>query len=101
MYAGSLMEVSDSRTIFYESKHPYTRGLLRSVPRLNSPKDERLQSIEGTIPTPIEGLLPTGCRFHPRCSYAKKICMEEKPELREVGPNHITACWRAEELPDL
>jgi len=101
MYAGNLMEVADSRTIFHESKHPYTRGLLRSVPRLDSPKDERLQSIEGTVPAPIEGLLPSGCRFHPRCPYAKKICMEDKPDLRKVGPDHISACLRADELPDL
>jgi len=101
MYAGNLMEVGNAKSIFYESKHPYTRGLLNSVPKLDSPKDERLHSIEGIVPAPIEGLLPSGCRFHPRCPYAKKICMEDTPALQKVGQDHVSACLRADELPDL
>jgi len=93
MYAGDIVEYADSITLFYNTKHPYTLGLLRCIPSRNRGV-ERLPSIEGTIPELISP--PKGCKFHPRCPIATELCQHEKPSLREIEPNHFVACHLAE-----
>ena len=88
MYAGNLCEVADVKDLFSHPRHPYTRALLDSVPKLS--QEGELQSIEGNVPNLVTP--PPGCRFHPRCPYRKGICSVELPELRKVGKNHQVAC---------
>lgn len=90
MYSGRIMEQADVRTIFKNPLHPYTEGLINSIPRLDQHKT-RLNVIEGTVPNPSEKLM--GCSFHPRCPYATDICRECEPELKELFPGHKAACW--------
>jgi oligopeptide/dipeptide ABC transporter ATP-binding protein len=97
MYAGQVVEQGTVDDVFYESKHPYTRGLLASLPRLDTAGDSQLTPIRGTPPSLIR--LPSGCAFHPRCPYAQQICSEAEPELRAVGPV-LSRCHFAEELGD-
>ena len=102
MYAGSIIEEGTSRQIYYDPRHPYTLGLLRSVPRLDEREGGRLQPIDGLPPNLIG--LGEGCKFAPRCRYAIERCVTETPELTpmdEVTPPHLAACWRAAELPEL
>lgn len=94
MYAGELVEVSRSREIFGNPKHPYTQRLMNSFPSVTGPRTEML-GIAGSPPNLIEP--PTGCRFHPRCSVALAgICQQVNPELREVTPGHLAACHLVE-----
>jgi oligopeptide transport system ATP-binding protein len=90
MYGGKVVEYSDADSIFYRSHHPYTWGLLCSIPRLDETKKRRLIPIEGVPPSLIH--VPAGCSFHPRCPYAREICFKVVPELREVGSFHRVAC---------
>jgi len=90
MYAGNVVEEGDVRTILKHPKHPYTVGLLHSIPKLGESKD-RLYSIPGNVPIP--GSLAAGCRFAPRCEHATDKCRAEMPELKEVGANHYARCW--------
>jgi oligopeptide/dipeptide ABC transporter ATP-binding protein len=92
MYAGRIVERGAKRQLFYDPQHPYTWGLLGSIPRLDRPKPERLHSIEGTPPSLIN--LPEGCKFRPRCPHAFEKCNEE-PELknRVDSPGHLDRCW--------
>ncbi len=90
LYAGMVAEIGPVDRIFANPLHPYTRGLLRAVPNPMK-KTEKLESIAGNVPNLI--FPPSGCRFHPRCSYRKKICEEKRPPLIEVEDNHYTACW--------
>ncbi len=90
MYAGKVVEYADVRTIFKEPKHPYTIGLMESIPRLDQPR-EKLYVIEGTVPNPFD--MPKGCRFHPRCPEAKDICVNREPELISSN-NHQVSCWK-------
>nr|WP_276531686.1 ABC transporter ATP-binding protein [Brevibacillus invocatus] len=90
MYAGNVIEEGDVRTILKEPKHPYTIGLLHSLPKLEE-SQERLYSIPGNVPIP--GSLTTGCRFAPRCEQAVDRCRQEMPELVAVGENHRSRCW--------
>lgn len=99
MYAGRLMETGPTDDIYNQARHPYTRGLIASVPRLDLPRKRQLHVIEGLPPNLAR--LPTGCAFHPRCTYAISRCREERPELVEMGENHYAACWRSGELEDL
>jgi peptide/nickel transport system ATP-binding protein len=89
MYAGELCEVAEVKDIFGSPRHPYTRALLNSVPRL-SQKGE-LQSIEGSVPNLVAP--PPGCRFHPRCLHAMESCRREFPKMVTVGDNHHVACY--------
>ncbi len=98
MYAGRLMETGPTDAIYGEPKHPYTMGLISSVPRLDLPRKRKLFVIEGLPPNLAR--LPQGCSFNPRCTYAIDRCREEKPELVEVGDNHYSACFRSGELKD-
>jgi peptide/nickel transport system ATP-binding protein len=101
MYAGRKVEETDIKTLFREPLHPYTRGLLASVPRLEimSGRDqdvpERLTEIDGIVPALYE--LPPGCAFAPRCPMAIDKCREEAPVYEQVRANHWVACWRSEE----
>jgi oligopeptide transport system ATP-binding protein len=90
MYAGSIVEEAPRREIFYNPRHPYTIGLLKSVPRLDRPRVERLEQIEGSPPDLSH--IPRGCPFHPRCPFATDYCREVTPELRPVGDGHRVAC---------
>lgn len=89
MYAGNVIEYGDVRDIFKRHKHPYTEGLLNSVPKLKISGE--LYTIEGTVPNLITP--PTGCRFHPRCPEASKKCSELKPPDVEVEPGHFVSCF--------
>ncbi len=90
LYAGNIVELAPVDEIFKNPKHPYTMGLLRAVP--NPQADiEKLEPIPGTIPNLIYP--PPGCRFHPRCPFARDVCKREKPPLVEVGPGHYVRCW--------
>lgn len=91
MYAGSIVEKTDVRTLFRNAKHPYTERLLRAIPSAATSSD-RLEEIPGSVPRLIHP--PTGCRFHPRCDYAAPVCSETKPLEREVDPGHWVACHR-------
>jgi peptide/nickel transport system ATP-binding protein len=93
MYAGRIVEEAPVDLLFADPQHPYTLGLLGSIPRLGSDGDERLTAIEGMVPNPHA--LPPGCRFSPRCPLADARCKSEQPQLREIGRGHRAACWKA------
>jgi len=95
MYAGRIMELSDVRTIFNKPKNPYTIGLIESLPKMEEEQD-RLVSITGDVPDLINP--PSGCRFHPRCPYAKPICSKEIPEFKQYKEGHMVACHRADDF---
>ena len=91
MYAGHIIEQGDVNDIFYSPQHPYTKGLLASMPRLDSEGHDRLIPIEGT---PIDLLNPpSGCNFGPRCKECMKVCTKMKPPYADMGNGHISACW--------
>ena len=91
MYAGKIVEQGPVDDIFYEPAHPYTKGLLRSMPRVDAESYERLIPIEGT---PVDMLNPPeGCPFAPRCEHCMKICLKKMPPYVEVGEKHRSACW--------
>ncbi|MBE0536389.1 MAG: ABC transporter ATP-binding protein [Phycisphaerae bacterium] len=94
MYASRVAESADVEAIFDEPLHPYTQGLLRSLPRLGA-RRERLDVIGGTVPDPLH--FPDGCKFHPRCPIGAddERCRTIEPELRTVRPGRCVACWRA------
>ncbi len=96
MYAGKVIERGEAREIYANPRHPYTVGLLRSVPRLDLPRQARLDPIEGQPPDLIN--LPQGCSFRERCRWAIDKCAIDTPELVEIGGGHLSACFRAEEL---
>lgn len=91
MYAGKIVEYGTTDEIFYEPKHEYTKGLLRSIPRLDSKDHERLVPIEGT---PVDMLNPPkGCPFAPRCGACMKVCLREMPPRTDFSDTHYTQCW--------
>jgi peptide/nickel transport system ATP-binding protein len=92
MYAGRVVELGTAAGIFDDPQHPYTIGLLGSIPRVEEER-ERLAAIEGAVPSP--DALPSGCRFHPRCVFAADACTRIDPPLREVSARHWAACIRA------
>ncbi|MBV9250541.1 MAG: ABC transporter ATP-binding protein [Acetobacteraceae bacterium] len=92
MYAGRVVERAPGAMVFDDPQHPYTLGLLGSVPKIEEQRD-RLLAIEGTVPPPFA--LPQGCRFHPRCVFAVPACTDHDPPLRALGPDHVAACIRA------
>jgi peptide/nickel transport system ATP-binding protein/oligopeptide transport system ATP-binding protein len=93
MYAGRIFEYADVRSIFMNPKHPYTRGLLNSIPRVDrdDTKKERLEAIPGLVPSLLD--LPEGCKFFDRCKYAFHPCAGEEPPLREKDSGHFVRCW--------
>ncbi len=90
MYAGSIVELGAARDIFHSPAHPYTRGLLNSVPTLRTDRSQPLRTIEGTVPNIAS--LPPGCRFEPRCDFRIPACATELPPLTEIAPNHWARC---------
>lgn len=91
MYAGKIVEQGSAEDIFYRPQHPYTLGLLRSMPRIDEEEYERLIPIEGI---PVDMLNPpSGCPFAPRCSHCMKICLRKEPPITLVGEDHVSACW--------
>ena len=92
MYAGRIVESAPVHELFNDPQHPYTIGLLGSIPRLDVAR-ERLSTIEGSVPSPANQ--PAGCRFAPRCPFADARCHAEAPPLRSLGPAHLAACWKA------
>ncbi|MDD2427141.1 MAG: ABC transporter ATP-binding protein [Eubacteriales bacterium] len=96
MYSGQIVENAPCRTIFGYPKyqHPYTEGLMVSIPRLDTPADQRLGVIPGVVPHPLN--LPKGCKFAPRCKYAKEKCHALEPPMFEVEPNHTVRCFYPE-----
>jgi oligopeptide/dipeptide ABC transporter ATP-binding protein len=97
MYAGRIVEGGTAAELYARPRHPYTLGLLRSVPRLDEPRRSRLTPIEGQPPDLTR--LPAGCAFVPRCAFAVDRCTAERPALRPVGADaHLSACWEAERL---
>lgn len=91
MYAGRIIERASAAELYANPRHPYTLGLLHSIPRLDQALKEKLDPIEGLPPDLIN--LPPGCPFVPRCKFAKPKCSEEYPPLFEVGKDHVAACW--------
>src|SRR5206468_6776419 len=92
MYLGRVVEQAPVDAIFHDPRHPYTRALLRSIPRIRSRTRERLTPIEGAVPHPYDR--PTGCPFHPRCaSFMAGKCDRETPSLRPVGDHHAVSCF--------
>ena len=93
MYCGQVVELAPARTIFHESEysHPYTEGLMLSIPRLDTPANTRLEAIPGAVPHPLD--LPKGCKFAPRCKYATEKCFAEEPELVHVSENQQIRCF--------
>ena len=96
MYAGKVIERGTAREIYANPRHPYTVGLLRSVPRLDLPRRAKLDPIEGQPPDLIN--LPAGCAFRVRCRWAIDKCATDTPELMDTGEGHLSACWRSEDL---
>jgi peptide/nickel transport system ATP-binding protein/oligopeptide transport system ATP-binding protein len=91
VYAGKAMEYSNVLNIFQNPKHPYTKSLMKSIPKLTDKANKKLEVIEGSIPDPL--FLPSGCKFHPRCKYTNDICMKEEPKLEKIDDNHYVRCW--------
>jgi oligopeptide/dipeptide ABC transporter ATP-binding protein len=96
MYAGRIIERASAAELYASPRHPYTLGLLRSVPRLDEPRRARLAPIEGQPPDVTR--LPPGCAFAPRCSFRVARCTQEVPPLETVEPAHLSACWEAKRL---
>ena len=94
MYCGQVVEMCAARTIFMQDtkcSHPYTEGLMTSIPRLDTPVGARLEAIPGAVPHPLD--LPKGCKFAPRCKYATEKCMNEEPKLEMAEDNHLIRCF--------
>lgn len=96
MYAGRLVEAGPTEAIYGEPKHPYTVGLLASVPRLDLPRKQKLSVIEGLPPNLAR--LPQGCAFNTRCYFAIDKCFQQIPDLEKVGEDHFSACFRSKEV---
>jgi oligopeptide transport system ATP-binding protein len=96
MYAGFIIEQAPVNDLYHKRSHPYTLGLLDSIPKLDAREKQRLASIKGLPPDLLEP--PTSCAFAPRCPYVIEKCWQENPPLAAVGPNHTAACWRWDEI---
>jgi len=97
MYSGKIVENSDVVSVYKDPMHPYTRGLLAAIPRLDRPLTRELHGLPGEPPDPLVHI--PGCSFHPRCQYAIDKCRVEEPPLTEMKPGHLVACFRAHDLP--
>jgi peptide/nickel transport system ATP-binding protein len=92
MYAGKVIEEASVEQLFSQPRHPYTHGLIRSIPRIDKAavRKTRLEAIAGVVPSLLHP--PPGCRFAPRCRFAMAVCTQAEPPLREVAPGHKVAC---------
>ena len=99
MYAGKIIEMGSAQQIYHQPHHPYTLGLLASVPRMDQPRGTRLIPIDGQPPdlTRLDG----GCAFRPRCRFAVDRCAREFPPLENIDSGHVSACWRVKEINEL
>ena len=95
MYAGQVVEYAGVQELFKRTRHPYTSGLLASLPRLGGSR-QALRVIAGNVPNPAR--FPDGCRFHPRCPCAIERCRDSDPPVERVGDDHLTRCWRSREI---
>lgn len=94
MYLGKMVELAGRDELYRDAKHPYTQALMSAIP-VPDPKLKRKRTIlKGDVPSPLNP--PSGCRFHPRCPIAEKICSEQEPEFRQIKPDHWVACWLAQ-----
>ncbi|NLY21435.1 MAG: ABC transporter ATP-binding protein [Tissierellia bacterium] len=94
MYCGQVVELAPAKTIFgtkSQYQHPYTEGLMVSIPRLDTPQDQKLEPIPGAVPHPLN--LPKGCKFAPRCKYRTAKCDNEEPDFIEIEPGHLMRCF--------
>ena len=91
MYTGNIVEKAHVKTLFNQPLHPYTEGLLQSIPKITARKTP-LTPIQGMVPNPFH--MPSGCSFHPRCPYVHDICRREEPQLIEQTAGHAVSCWR-------
>ena len=91
MYAGKVVEYATTKELFANPLHPYTIGLLESIPRFGEIKEDRLRTIKGVVPKLSE--LPEGCKFNPRCKYVIEKCNNAEPELIDTGGGHLVRCW--------
>ncbi|UCG07196.1 MAG: ABC transporter ATP-binding protein, partial [Desulfobacterales bacterium] len=94
MYAGKVVEEGHKTTIFEDPKHPYTRGLLQSIPKLGERSKfgrQRLKEVSGVVPSLYE--LPSGCSFYPRCPKSLTVCKENPPKMIDTGGGHLVRCW--------
>lgn len=97
MYAGKIMEHGDVVTIFKNPKHPYTKGLMATITRIDAQEPlSQLEGIPGEHPDPRYPI--SGCKFHPRCKYANPICKQKEPQTIEIKPEHTVACWRVDDM---
>ena len=98
MYLGQIVEEADVEGLFAHPMHPYTLGLMNSIPRMDGDRKKRLYMISGTVP--LLSQIPSGCRFSPRCPYATERCKQEMPPLLQVSDTQKVRCWCAGQLPD-
>ena len=100
MYAGRAVEEASVGDIFARPRMPYTRALLRSIPRVDraADREQRLETIAGSVPSPLH--LPRGCGFHPRCGFALQVCIDAEPRLEDTGAGHMVRCCRWRELSE-
>ncbi|MEZ4863260.1 MAG: dipeptide ABC transporter ATP-binding protein [Caldilineaceae bacterium] len=96
MYLGKIVELTTAEALYAEPRHPYTEALLSAIPHADPDHQSQRIILSGDVPSPANP--PRGCKFHPRCRYAKEICTQEEPALRAVHVNHLAACHFAEEL---
>jgi oligopeptide/dipeptide ABC transporter ATP-binding protein len=96
MYAGEIVESAEVVPLYEDPKHPYTRGLLASIPSLATSKDMRLNVIRGSVPNPL--FYPKGCRFEPRCPYAMPVCRDHHPELAALRDRRQVRCYLYDEV---
>lgn len=96
MYVGKIVEIADTKTLFKQPHHPYTEALLSAIPKPDPRNKTERIILEGDVPNPANP--PSGCHFHPRCSYAEERCKNEEPKLTEVSPGHFARCHFAKEL---
>nr|WP_285853615.1 ABC transporter ATP-binding protein [Oceanobacillus luteolus] len=99
VYAGQVVEQSSVIELFENPQHPYTEALMRSIPRIETDRNQRLQTIKGNVPSLDD--TPTGCRFHPRCQFATEKCRVEEPPLFQVADNRISKCWLVDPDSDI
>ncbi|MFW9843102.1 MAG: ABC transporter ATP-binding protein [Candidatus Thorarchaeota archaeon] len=99
MYLGKIFEIGPAHEVAFNSYHPYTQALISAVPSGDPTVKRRIESLEGEPPSPIN--VPSGCAFHPRCSFAQEICVRKIPEDRDMGEGHFVACHFAGELPEV
>ncbi|MCG3088233.1 ABC transporter ATP-binding protein [Sporosarcina cyprini] len=98
MYLGQIVEEADIYNLFENPKHPYTKGLIQSIPHMDGDREEELHVIAGTVPS-LENV-PVGCRFAPRCQFADEQCNSQAPELRGIGDGQKVRCWHAEQIAE-